>query len=243
MNLTKKSTIIILAIITILFLILFYFLGGSFFKEGYNNYRPSSGYTTDEANDFNINTGVHTNTDYDNYNHYNKSSFPTIFYGPNGATAKLILVHGEQYVSVVDGTGNSIKYNIDKIIKECQSLKRAVCNSNRAKAVAETINKILIETLIQVSINTPRIEINTIIKNVPKSVLIFFKTNEFNLFNGRVKNKSIDQINIKNRPETKEYQLDSNKNQPKCRQVTKSNPKENQVIIVICCCDFIERLG
>ena len=115
MNLTKKSTIIILAIITILFLILFYFLGGSFFKEGYNNYRPSSGYTADVVT---LNSGVHTNTDYDNYNHYNKSSFPTIFYGPNGATAKLILINGEQYVLVVDGAGKSAKYNIDKIITD-----------------------------------------------------------------------------------------------------------------------------
>jgi hypothetical protein len=133
--------------------------------------------------------------------------------------------------------------NIDKITKECQFLNRAVCNSNRAKAVAETINKILIETLIQVSINTPRIEKKTIIKNVPKSVLTFFKTKLLSLFKGMVKNKSINQINAKNRPEIKEYQLDSNKNQPKLRQVTRSNAKETQVIVVISCSDFIEISG
>ncbi|MGL4498179.1 MAG: hypothetical protein ACRC2M_04380, partial [Planktothrix sp.] len=80
---------------------------------------------------------------------------------------------------------------------------------------------------------------NTIIKNVPQSVLLLFKTNVFSLFNGRVKNKSINQINPRNRPETKEYQLDSNKNHPKFRQVTRSNPKENQVIDVNLFSDFI----
>jgi len=58
-----------------------------------------------------------------------------------------------------------------------------------------------------------------------------------------VKNKSINQINAKNRPEIKEYQLDSNKNQPKLRQVIRSNVKETQVIVVISCSDFIEISG
>ena len=133
MNLTKNSVLIILAIFTILCIILFYFLGSITketsdtvpvsVKEGYNNYRPSSGYTADEADVVTLNSGVYSiNTNYDNYNHYSQTSFPTVFYGPNGATAKLIISDEDnQNVSVVDGAGKTTKYIIDKKVTGSKS--------------------------------------------------------------------------------------------------------------------------
>ena len=139
MNLMNNGALFLFAIL-LLSLILCSFLGGNCLKEGYNNYRPSSGYTdsdtiklnsgvsyghsSDYDSDSNSNSNSNTNNssmDYDNYNHYDRSSFPTVFYGPHGATARLIISDGNQYISVVDGNGKTTNYNINKIIENPRS--------------------------------------------------------------------------------------------------------------------------
>jgi hypothetical protein len=71
----------------------------------------------------NENTGVSTastssnavvSTDYDNYSHYDGSSHPTIFYGPDGGTAKLVQTDYENVIVITNKNGVTEKYVIDK---------------------------------------------------------------------------------------------------------------------------------
>jgi hypothetical protein len=49
--------------------------------------------------------------DYDNYNHFNKKSTPSIFYGPNGTTAKVMNTYGKYVVIVSDKYGKTTSYH------------------------------------------------------------------------------------------------------------------------------------
>ena len=51
-------------------------------------------------------------TSYDNYNHYTGASVSTIFYGPNGATAKVAETSGQYSVIVTDVSGNVTMYQM-----------------------------------------------------------------------------------------------------------------------------------
>ena len=48
---------------------------------------------------------------YDNYNHYHKKSTPSIYYGPNGSTAKIMNTHGIYTVIATDKNGNVSTYH------------------------------------------------------------------------------------------------------------------------------------
>ena len=58
-------------------------------------------------------TQVKTTPNYDNYNHYNKTSIPTLYYGPNGSTANLISSNGIYTITVTDKSGMVTTYSID----------------------------------------------------------------------------------------------------------------------------------
>jgi hypothetical protein len=58
-------------------------------------------------------TQVKTTPGYDNYNHYNKTSIPTLYYGPNGSTANLISSNGIYTITVTDKSGMVTTYSID----------------------------------------------------------------------------------------------------------------------------------
>ena len=51
-----------------------------------------------------------SNTDYENYNHYDGSSYPSIFYGPNGASAKIMNTSGSVTIVFTDSTGKTTIY-------------------------------------------------------------------------------------------------------------------------------------
>jgi hypothetical protein len=53
-------------------------------------------------------------TDYDNYNHYDQSSYPTIFYGPNGGTARIINTQGNDTIVITNKNGTTTIYYIDR---------------------------------------------------------------------------------------------------------------------------------
>ena len=134
MNLTKKSTIIILAIITILFLILFYFLGGKIFKEGFES----------KDNIVVLNSGVssggskssNSSMNYDNYDHYSKSSSPTTFYGPDGGTAKIMSSDGYQYISVVGSNGKTTKYIINAPVTAVTDVSGSTSNKDFTNSIS-----------------------------------------------------------------------------------------------------------
>jgi hypothetical protein len=93
---------LILFLIILLGLVLCSFLGGNCYTEGFENEKYKNTETTGlnhvsiddvifNINDPNLKANPnHMNRNFDNYNHFNKSSTPlvegTIFYGPNGGT-------------------------------------------------------------------------------------------------------------------------------------------------------------
>ena len=74
---------------------------------------------TNSNSNGNDNAGVETTAklpatiDYDNYDHYNKTSSPTIFYGPSGATAKVIQTPNDNTIVITNKNGTTEIYYID----------------------------------------------------------------------------------------------------------------------------------
>jgi hypothetical protein len=54
-----------------------------------------------------------TTTNYDNYNHYNGTSYPTIFYGPDGGTARVIKTQNNNTLVITNKNGTTDIYYID----------------------------------------------------------------------------------------------------------------------------------
>jgi hypothetical protein len=57
-----------------------------------------------------------TTTNYDNYNHYNGTSYPTIFYGPDGGTARVIKTQNNNTLVITNKNGTTDIYYIDNNI-------------------------------------------------------------------------------------------------------------------------------
>jgi hypothetical protein len=80
----------------------------------------NASYTGPMGNTVNTTTGPMGNTiitgkNYDNYNHFTGSSIPTIYYGPNGGTAKVIENNGNYLIIVTEPSGNIINYTSTEI--------------------------------------------------------------------------------------------------------------------------------
>ena len=78
--------------------------------------KPTPTFSTDDAltkttsSDIgNIQSGTNT---YDNYNHYNKTSSPTTYFGPDGGNARVVNVDGTYAIIVTDGNGHVAIYTI-----------------------------------------------------------------------------------------------------------------------------------
>lgn len=52
-----------------------------------------------------------SNTNYDNYNHYTGSSNPTIYYAPDGSTAKIMYLKGTFTIITTSPSGQTTNYN------------------------------------------------------------------------------------------------------------------------------------
>ena len=61
----------------------------------------------------NIYSSKPSSSTYDNYNHYNRSSYPTIYYGPNGGTAKVINTPDNNSIVVTNKNGTTEIYYIE----------------------------------------------------------------------------------------------------------------------------------
>jgi len=64
----------------------------------------------------NYNINPNSNPSYDNYNHYTGNSYPTIFYGPNGGTARIIQTSDNNYIVTTSQSGTTQVYYIDTTI-------------------------------------------------------------------------------------------------------------------------------
>jgi len=58
-------------------------------------------------------TAAHANTNYDNYDHYSGTSYPNMFYGPNGITARIIKTSTTDSIVVTQSNGASETYYIN----------------------------------------------------------------------------------------------------------------------------------
>jgi len=132
-----KTKNIFLFGILLLSILLCSFLGGTCYEYfTTNTYTGNQGatatsVTTNQGNTFvagkgpndnvaftgsNINGQKSSNTinknNYDNYNHYDGTSFPTIFYGPNGGTARVIQTGNESTIITTNKDGKTQIYYI-----------------------------------------------------------------------------------------------------------------------------------
>lgn len=132
------SKLLILFGILILILILCPLLGGycteGFTTNTYTNDNGSSAATittnqgntyaaaqgsrgnTATASDISGNLNAQLNPTFDNYNHFTGNSYPTIFYGPNGGTARVIQTADNNYIVTTTQSGTTSVYYIDTTI-------------------------------------------------------------------------------------------------------------------------------
>ena len=103
----------------------------------------------------NTNTGTSTATtssgtvvsdnNYDNYNHYNGTSTPTIFYGPNGGTAKVIQTPDNNTIVITNKNGTTEIYYIDKNATDPSVSTYYGPNGGSAKMITDSNGKKAVE--------------------------------------------------------------------------------------------------
>jgi len=123
-----KNSALFLFLILIAGLILCSFLGGNCQREGFSEIPTYTGVNSgvspkisDRSSYLGGQGNVYTGADsrdnkqkpnYDNYNHHDGTSYPTMYYGPNGANAKLVNSNGVYSIIVTDNNGNSVTYSV-----------------------------------------------------------------------------------------------------------------------------------
>jgi hypothetical protein len=121
------NKLLLLFIILLLGLILCSFLGGNCYTEGFKTELSSITGVKGNKGDMEpvVESSAETPTDtssppppastpYDNYNHYNQTSYPTKYYGPNGTTATVINTNGTYTLAITETNGTTTIYNVDK---------------------------------------------------------------------------------------------------------------------------------
>jgi len=115
------NKLLILFIILLVGLVLCHFLGRNSYMEGFGNEeqvetitgvsgKPVTVTTIDTSS---VTPTLTTSTPYDNYNHFDKSSYPTKFYGPNGTTATVLNKDGKYSLVIIDTAGKTTIYSVD----------------------------------------------------------------------------------------------------------------------------------
>lgn len=84
----------------------------------------------DNNNDNNNNNNRSRSNSYDNYNHYTGSSYPSIFYGPDGGTARIIQTGTDATVVVTNKNGTTDIYYISNGQVQKKSTTQAFVGPN-----------------------------------------------------------------------------------------------------------------
>jgi hypothetical protein len=74
----------------------------------------SSSSSSNNSNSSSDNSNQNSNSNYDNYNHYNGSSYPSEFHGPNGGTARIIQTPTNNTIVITNKNGTTEIYYINK---------------------------------------------------------------------------------------------------------------------------------
>jgi hypothetical protein len=86
-----------------------------------------------------------SNDNYDNYNHYNGTSTPTIFYGPNGGTAKVIQTPNNNTIVITNKNGTTEIYYIDNAAADPNVSTYYGPNGGSAKMITDSNGKKAVE--------------------------------------------------------------------------------------------------
>jgi putative hemolysin len=76
-----------------------------------------------------------SSTNYDNYNHYDGTSYPTLFYGPDGGTARVIQTPNNNTIVITNKNGTTDIYYIDKNSSDTNVSKYYGPNGGQAKII------------------------------------------------------------------------------------------------------------
>ena len=82
-----------------------------------------------------------TTTNYDNYNHYDGTSYPSMFYGPDGATAKVIQTPNNNTIVITNKNGTTEIYYIDTNSTDASVSTYYGPNGGSAKMINSNGNK------------------------------------------------------------------------------------------------------
>ena len=86
-----------------------------------------------------------SSTDYDNYDHYSGSSMPSIFYGPNGGTAKVIKTPNNNSIVITNKNGTTEIYYIDNNTASATITSYYGPNGGSAKIIKDSSGKSAVE--------------------------------------------------------------------------------------------------
>jgi hypothetical protein len=141
-------------------LLLCSFLGGAgCSKDGFSNYASDNTVVGGST----IFTGGRFIENYDNYNHYTKESYPSIFYGPNGETAKVIQSDSGNSVVITTSNGDTKTFVINNDNNNKSSASATVYygpngmsaiiitdkDGNKAIQVTDSNNKVVVYSVTQ----------------------------------------------------------------------------------------------
>jgi hypothetical protein len=90
-------------------------------------------------------TYVNTDSNYDNYDHYNQASYPVIFYGPNGGTARVIKTDNNNTIVITSSNGTTQIYYVDKNSTSPDYAAYYGPNGGSAKVITDSNGKKAVE--------------------------------------------------------------------------------------------------
>ena len=99
-----------LFVIILLGLATCYFLNQSKYREGMEN--NTNRFTSKTGSTAGQSTKTYPSSSYDNYNHYSGTSYPSVFYGPNGGTARVVQSGNGTTVVITNKNGSTDIYYI-----------------------------------------------------------------------------------------------------------------------------------
>ena len=100
---------------------------------------------TNSSSSTSTSTTIGSSTNYDNYNHYNGTSYPTIYYGPNGGTARVIKTPNNNSIVITNKNGTTEIYYIDSNSNDPSISTYYGPNGGSAKLITGTDGKQAVE--------------------------------------------------------------------------------------------------
>jgi len=110
-----------------------------------HTYKLSDSTTTTTSDSTSTSSTTSSSNNYDNYNHYSGSSYPTIFYGPNGGTARVIRTANNNTIVITNKNGTTEIYYIDSNSNDPNVSTYYGPNGGSAKLVTDSNGKQAVE--------------------------------------------------------------------------------------------------